>query len=45
VTEASRASRPLFEKLGFHMRRREAVERGGEVFERFRMRKRLAPLA
>lgn len=43
VTEASRASRELFLKFGFRISRREQVEKDGEIFERFRMRKRLAP--
>ncbi len=42
LTEASRASRPLFERLGFRVTKREEVERNGTLFERFRMRKELA---
>jgi putative acetyltransferase len=40
-TEASRISRPFFEKMGFEVVAPEWVERAGLRFERFHMRKRL----
>jgi putative acetyltransferase len=40
-TEASRLSRPLFVKMGFHVVETEIVKRQGVQIERFRMEKRL----
>jgi putative acetyltransferase len=42
TTNASRISRPFFERAGYLVREREIVDRGGVAFERFRMEKRLA---
>lgn len=42
TTDASRVSRPLFEKEGFRVIQREVVDRGGVSFERIRMVKDLA---
>lgn len=42
ITEASHLARPVFERAGFHVVEPEYVERGGLMFERFKMAKRLA---
>jgi len=41
TTDASRVSRPFFEKMGFDVVEAEYVERSGVTLERFRMRKEL----
>ena len=40
-TEASHLARPVFGRAGFHVVEPEFVERGGLIFERFKMAKRL----
>jgi putative acetyltransferase len=42
ITEASHLARPVFERAGFQVVERELVERGGLIFERFKMAKQLA---
>lgn len=45
TTDASRLSRPFFEREGFVVRRTEETIRQGVSFERFQMEKRLPPAA
>nr|WP_232630084.1 GNAT family N-acetyltransferase [Methylobacterium sp. Leaf118] len=39
TTEASLTARPFFEAVGFRVLAEETVERGGQRFRRYRMRK------